>query len=151
MIKLTLKRRYRGSQYTIGSLYINNQYFCDTLEDRDRGLSQQMSLDNIKLKKVYGSTAIPTGTYRISMNITSNKFGSRSWAIPYKGKIPRLLNVPGFDGVLIHPGNTDKDTYGCILVGENKVKGQVINSQNIWKKLMEKLLQDKENIILTII
>ena len=52
MIKLTLKRRYRGSQYTIGSLYINNQYFCDTLEDRDRGLSQQMSLDNIKLKKV---------------------------------------------------------------------------------------------------
>ena len=47
MIKLTLKRRYRGSQYTIGSLYINNQYFCDTLEDRDRGLSQQMSLDNI--------------------------------------------------------------------------------------------------------
>ena len=139
MIKLTLKRRYRGSQYTIGSLYINNQYFCDTLED------------NIKLKKVYGSTAIPTGTYRISMNITSNKFSSRSWAIPYKGKIPRLLNVPGFDGVLIHPGNTDKDTYGCILVGENKVKGQVINSQNIWKKLMEKLLQDKENIILTII
>lgn len=151
MIKLTLKRRYRGSQYTIGSLYINNQYFCDTLEDRDRGLSQQMSLDNIKLKKVYGSTAIPTGTYRISMNITSNKFSSRSWAIPYKGKIPRLLNVPGFDGVLIHPGNTDKDTYGCVLVGENKVKGQVINSQNIWKKLMEKLLQDKENIILTII
>ena len=67
MIKLTLKRRYRGSQYTIGSLYINNQYFCDTLEDRDRGLSQQMSLDNIKLKKVYGSTAIPTGTYRISI------------------------------------------------------------------------------------
>lgn len=151
MIKLTLKRRYRGSQYTIGSLYINNQYFCDTLEDRDRGLSQQMSLDNIKLKKVYGSTAIPTGTYRINMNITSNKFRSRSWAIPYKGKIPRLLNVPGFDGVLIHPGNTDKDTYGCILVGENKVKGQVINSQNTWKKLMEKLLQDKENIILTII
>ena len=151
MIKLTLKRRYRGSQYTIGSLYINNQYFCDTLEDRDRGLSQQMSLDNIKLKKVYGSTAIPTGTYRMSMNITSNKFSSRSCAIPYTGKIPRLVNVPGFDGVLIHPGNTDKDTYGCILVGENKVKGQVINSQNIWKKLMEKLLQDKENIILTII
>jgi hypothetical protein len=140
-MKLLLNRRYKGSEYTIGSLSIDGEYFCDTLEDTDRGLSSTMSYNEITDKKVYGKTAIPTGVYNVSMNIVSSKFKNRKWAAQYNGKIPRLLNVIGFDGVLIHPGNTSDDTYGCILVGENKVKGMVINSQSTFKRLYQRLLE----------
>jgi hypothetical protein len=127
-MEIKVKRRYKGTTYTIGSLYINGVYFCDTLEDIDRGLKQTDTLDYIKSKKVYGETAIPTGTYNITLNVVSPKFKDRSWAKFCNGKLPRLINVPGFEGVLIHVGNTQTDTLGCILVGENKVKGKVINS-----------------------
>jgi hypothetical protein len=66
-----------------------------------------MSEDEIKSKKIYGETAVPTGTYKIDMSTVSPKFKNRSWARPYEGKVPRLINVKGFDGVLIHPGNSD--------------------------------------------
>lgn len=151
-MKLTLKRTYTGQSYTIGKLYIDNVYFCDTIEDVDRKLYDSMSLDEIKEKKVYGLTAIPYGTYEINMNIVSPKFKSRSWCKPYDGKVPRLVNVKGFDGVLIHPGNTAEDSLGCILVGENKVKGQVINSQQTFKKLMDNYLtKSNDKIIIEII
>lgn len=150
MIKLLLKRIAKKNSYTIGKLYINNQYFCDTLEDKDRGLSQSMQLDQISKLKIKDQTAIPTGTYKVSMDIVSPRFKNTSWAKQYNGKVPRLINVSGFDGVLIHPGNTSSDTSGCILVGENKVVGKVINSQVTWKKLMNKLITDKSNIFLTI-
>ena len=123
MIYLRLTRKYKGPNYTIGSLYINNKYFCDTLEDVDRGLDYKMTLSEIKSKKIQDQTAIPTGVFKVSLHEISLRFKNRSWAIKYDGKIPRLINVPGFDGVLIHVGNTDKDTLGCILVGYNKVKG----------------------------
>ena len=87
-----------------------------------------MSLKEINNKKVYGETAVPTGTYKVDMNTVSPKFKSRTWAKPYGGKLPRLVLVPGYDGVLIHPGNKAEDTLGCILVGENKAVGQVLNS-----------------------
>ena len=133
---LKLKRVFKGSDYTIGKLYINNVYECDTIEDTDRGLTSNMSLEQIKAKKVYGATAIPTGTYKINMNTVSPKFQNVSWAKPYKGKIPRLVDVKGYDGVLIHVGNKVEDTLGCILVGENKVKGKVINSTACFYELM---------------
>jgi hypothetical protein len=95
-----------------------------------------MSIDEINDIKKPGITAIPTGTYKIVLNVFSNKFGNKTF---YKetcnGKLPRLINVKGFDGVLIHSGNTQLDTEGCLLVGENKLKGQVINSQATFKKL----------------
>lgn len=150
---LLLKRIAKQPNYTIGKLYIDNVYFCDTLEDKDRGLNNEMSSTEINKIKVYGETAIPTGTYKIDMNTVSPKYSNPNkyaYAKVYDSKMPRLVNVPGFEGVLIHPGNTDKDSYGCILVGENKIVGQVINSQATWKKLMDVLLTDKDNITLTI-
>ena len=140
-MKLFLRRIFKGPRYTIGKLFINGVYECDTLEDQDRGLTSQMSLEEIKAKKVYGVTAIPTGTYSINMTTVSPKFKDRAWAKPYKGILPRLENVKGYEGVLIHVGNKAEDTLGCILVGENKVKGQVINSTATFYELMTVLLK----------
>ena len=123
-MELNLKRKYKDPKYTIGDLYINDKLFCNTIEDTDRGLKDSMTLTDIKAKKVYGQTAIPTGTYEIDMNTVSPKFKDRSWAKPYGGKLPRLLNVKGFEGILIHTGNTAKDSLGCILMGINTKKGK---------------------------
>lgn len=109
-MKLTVRRNYKGEAYTIGALYVDGVYLCDTLEDRVRDLPREA--------KVPGQTAIPPGTYPVIVN-RSPKFGR---------ELPRLQDVPNFEGVLIHRGNTATDTAGCILVGENKVKGKVINS-----------------------
>jgi hypothetical protein len=150
MIYLRLTRKYKGPNYTIGSLYIDNKYFCDTLEDVDRGLDYKMTLSEIKSKKIQDQTAIPTGVFKVSLHEISLRFKNRPWAIKYDGKIPRLIDVPGFDGVLIHPGNTPSDTSGCILVGQNKIKGKVVNSVSTFDKLMNELLKDNDNIVLTI-
>lgn len=146
-MELLLERTYKGEEYTIGNLYIDGEWFSNVLEDKDRGLTQDMSLEQIEKIKVYGETAIPTGTYKIDMNTVSSKFKNRSWAIPYSGKIPRLVDVPGFDGILIHPGNSAKDTLGCLLVGINSVKGKVTSSQATFKSLMEILTKENEIII----
>lgn len=140
-MKLLLKRIFKGSNYTVGKLFINGIYECDTIEDQDRGLTSQMTLEEIKAKKVYGVTAIPTGTYSINMTTVSPKFKDRVWAKPYKGILPRLENVKGYEGVLIHVGNKAQDSLGCILVGENKIKGQVINSTATFYELMTVLLK----------
>ena len=87
-------------------------------------MKQSDPLVTIQKKKVYGETAIPTGIYKLEMNVVSPKYSLVKWYQDLcKGKMPRLLNVPGFEGVLIHPGNTPLDTFGCVLVGDNKVKG----------------------------
>jgi hypothetical protein len=102
-MKLTLKRRFLGEDYSIGSLYVNGEYFCDTLEDTDRGLSQSMSLDEIKRIKIPHETAIPAGEYKVIVNLSPAK----------KRMLPRLFDVPGFSGILIHRGNTKHDSSGC--------------------------------------
>ena len=142
-MKLELKRRFKGPNYTIGSLFINGVYECDTIEDVDRGLTDSMSVDEIKAKKIYGRTAIPTGTYKIDLNTVSPKFKDKSWAKFCGGKLPRLLDVKGYEGVLIHVGNKAEDTLGCILVGDNKIKGQVINSTATFQELYGELLKAK--------
>ena len=139
MIKLRLERLYKGSKYTIGKLFINDEYFCDTIEDIDRGLKSSMSVEYIKKKKVYAETAIPTGTYKIEMTY-SNKF---------KRILPLLVDVKGFSGIRIHRGNTEKDSSGCIVIGENKVKGKVINSTPYEVVLVKRLL-DEDDIEITI-
>lgn len=152
-MKLTLNRRFKAPEYTIGDLYIDGQWFCNTLEDTDRDLSQDMLLTYIQNKKIKSQTAIPTGTYKVDIDTVSPKYSNYSkypYAKQFNAKMPRLLNVKGFEGILIHAGSTQKHTDGCILVGINKVKGQVINSQATWKKLMSVLLKDKDNIELTI-
>ena len=85
-MEILVKRIAKKPKYTIGKMYIDGQYICDTLEDADRGLNQNMSLEEIKNKKVYGETAVPTGTYKVDMNTVSPKFKSRTWAKPYGGK-----------------------------------------------------------------
>lgn len=127
-MELKVIRKYRKEEYTIGDLYINGVWFSNTLEDAVRD------------KKIYGKTAIPYGTYKVTMDVVSPKFKDRSWAKPYGGKLPRLLNVPNYEGILIHVGNTAADTSGCLLVGQNKVKGQVVNSTQTFMSLMEKHL-----------
>lgn len=140
-MKIEVKRIAKRSTYTIGKMYIDGNYFCDTLEDVDRGINQKDSLDTIKKIKVAGATAIPTGTYKVIVNMSPK----------FQRNLPRLIDVPGFEGILIHRGNTDKDTAGCILVGENKVVGKVINSAIYEKKLVNILQNTKEDITITIV
>ena len=144
-MELVVDRKWKKQSYTISNLIINNEIFCQVLEDTDRGLDSSMDLDKILELKKPSITAIPRGTYEVTLDVYSSKFGSESF---YKevcnGKLPRLLNVKGFEGILIHAGNTDKDSAGCLLVGVNKVKGQVINSRETFKELY-KLLKDKHD------
>lgn len=134
-MKLKLERRFPRDRYTIGKLYIDGKYFCDTLEDKDRGLTSNMSVAQICGVKIKGETAIPTGRYIVDMKTVSPRFGGRPQYQFCKGRLPRLCNTPGYQGVLIHIGNTAKDTDGCILVGENKEKGKVLNSTATFRKL----------------
>jgi hypothetical protein len=128
--------------YTIGKMYIDGEYFCDTLEDRVRDINKNGKFDNGEIK-IAGKTAIPYGRYQVVVNMSPR----------FERELPRLLNVSNFDGILIHRGNTASDTAGCILVGENKVKGKVINSTPYEQKLVSilKEIQNKgEEIWITI-
>lgn len=154
-MRLTLKRTYNNAKYCIGHLYIDGEYLSDTLEDTSRGLNSKMSLKEILKIKIKGLTAIPTGVYAISLNTVSPKYSKKKFFMDLcKGKMPRLLNVPGYDGILIHPGNSAKDTDGCILVGYNKVKGGLVNSTEAFIKLygiLKKAHDNHEGIYLNII
>lgn len=138
-MELMLRRIARKEGYTIGRLSVDGVRECDTLEDTDRGLTQQMSDAQICGMKIKGETAIPTGRYMVDMRTVSPRFGGRAQYAFCKGRLPRLCGVRGYSGVLIHCGNTARDTEGCILVGENKKVGQVLNSAATFKKLYAKL------------
>lgn len=149
-MRLELTRIYKGRDYTIGRLYVDGVYLCDTLEDTDRGLSSAMTSAEIKALKVFGKTAIPRGMYFVDMQTVSPRFRLRKWAKAHGGRVPRLQGVRGFDGVLIHPGNTASDTDGCILVGYNKAKGKVLESVAAYERLFALLDAAPELITLTI-
>lgn len=142
-MEILVDRKWKKQSYTIGNLIIDDEWFCNVLEDTDRGLDDQMPESKIKELKKPSITAIPRGTYEITLDVISPKFSKVSF---YKevcnGKLPRLLNVKGFEGILIHAGNTDKDSEGCLLVGVNLKKGKVLNSRETFKKLY-KLLKDR--------
>lgn len=118
-MKIEVKRHFKGPQYTIGRLFINGVYECDTLEDTVRP-------DGVKIA---GQTAIPAGTYPVRI----------TWSPRFKKMLPMLDNVPNFTGVRIHTGNTAQDTEGCILVGYNRVKGRVCDSRAAFRRLFAKL------------
>lgn len=132
-MELLIDRKWKRPTYTIGILYVNGERFCETLEDTDRGLSQS-DPDSIK-KKVKGKTAIPTGRYKVAITYSPR----------FKRSLPLVENVPGFEGIRIHPGNTDRDTEGCILVGENRKKGMVLNSRVWFNKLFDMLVTAWKN------
>lgn len=134
-MEIKVKRIARRDTYTIGKMYVDGAYVCDTLEDKDRGLTSMMSVAQICGVKIKGETAIPTGRYLVDMKTVSPRFGGRAQYLFCKGRLPRLCNTPGYQGVLIHCGNTAKDTDGCILVGLNKAVGQVLNSTATFRKV----------------
>lgn len=132
-MNIIIKRIFKGPDYTIGRLSIDGKYFCDTLEDTVRPVGV----------KIPGRTAIPAGKYKIKL----------TESLRFKKLMPRLENVPGFTGVLIHSGNTTEDTEGCILVGKNDRQGWVSNSKDTFNKLfivLQEVAKHKEEIWLTI-
>jgi len=136
---VTLRRIAFKETYTIGKLYIDGNYFCDTIEDVDRHLDDSMTEEEIKKNKVYGETAIPYGMYKVTI----------TYSPKFKKNLPLLEGVKGFSGIRIHSGNTAKDSLGCIIVGKNKKVGMVLDSRVTMEKLM-KVFDTKENIWLTI-
>jgi len=126
-MKLTLKRLHKTEHSTIGELYIDGKFECYTLEDVEREV------------KIKSETAIPKGTYIVGITL-SNRF---------KKLLPILLNVPNFEGVRIHSGNTNHDTEGCILVGTTRSNDFIGNSRLAFEKLFKKM-QLAKNITLTI-
>ena len=126
-MKIDVIRKWKKKEYTIGQMYINGQYFCDTIEDVVREGQ----------KKIYGKTAIPEGTYKVIMNYSSK----------FKRVLPLLLSVPSFTGIRIHRGNTAEDTNGCILVGKNREVGKVLDSAAYEIMLCDKLRNQNEIFI----
>lgn len=150
-MELRLERTYKKEKYTIGNLYVDGVWFCNTIEDKDRGLRQDMPECVCRKKKIKYETAIPTGRYRVTLGVKSPKMSQRKAYDFCNGYVPRLINVPAFDGILIHIGNTEKDSAGCIIVGENKAKGRVINSTQVFHRLYETLEKADDLIYITIL
>lgn len=117
-MKLRLERRWPKSTYTVGRLYVDGELFCNTLEDKVADVNRNGRFDGTE-RKVYGETAIPYGTYKVFYG----------WSPRFGRNLPRLLNVTAFEGILIHPGNTAKDSAGCILVGLNTKPGELTQSR----------------------
>jgi len=159
-MELKLKRTAKKEKYTIGHLYMKDRqngqwvFLCDTIEDRDRGLDHGMSEANIAKIKVKHQTAIPTGRYEIDMGTVSGTFVKKPLYKDFcQGKVPRLKYVKGFSGILIHSGTDQESSSGCIIVGENKVVGKVINSWATFKRiyqLLKRAANNGERITLTI-
>ena len=139
MMKLLVKRIFNGPDYTIGRLYIDGMYFCDTIEDAVRNLPV-VCPNTLKGRacecegKVYARTAIPAGTYKVTMEHSPR----------FKRRLPYLHDVPHFLGILIHSGNTDADSAGCIIVGRNTVKGKVLESRATLDRLITKIEGEKD-------
>lgn len=139
-MKLTLTRKFFTEKSTIGTLSIDGEFFCYTLEDKDRGLNQSDNIATIMLKKVFAVTAIPAGTYTVIVDF-SNRF---------KKLMPLIRDVKGFAGVRIHAGNYPEDTEGCVLVGMQYAPDKLISSREAYTKLFDRLNACKEPITLEI-
>lgn len=143
-MELTLRRIYKGPEYTIGKLFVDEIYFCDTLEDPVRELpaicpKTSKGRPCTCKEKVYSKTAIPAGHYQISLEYSPR----------FKRILPYLHDVPHFLGILIHSGNDENDSAGCILVGKNTVKGKVLESR-ITSDRLNDLLSEEDSITITI-
>ena len=142
-MELRLERKYRNNNYCIDKLYINGKYFSDALEDPDRGLTNNMSLEEIKKIKIKDNTCIPYGTYNVTITYSPR----------FKRNLPLINNVKGFEGIRVHNGNTPQDSSGCVLLGFNKIKGQVIDSKvtvNKFIDIVQKALNKGEKVTITI-
>lgn len=143
-MKITLKRKFLGPSYTIGDLFIDGDFFCHTIEDKVRELPAKCSRTPIGLNctckgKVYAQTAIPKGTYKVTMEYSPR----------FKRILPRLHDVPHFIGILMHSGTDEKSSAGCIIVGINKVKGKVVDSRKT-SDALNQILNKAKDITITI-
>lgn len=144
-MQITLNRIFKGPEYTIGNLLLDGVFFCNTIEDTVRNLPDACpdtpNWNPCRCKqKVYSQTAIPAGQYKVTL-YNSPKF---------KRVLPLLHNVPHFLGILIHAGNTERDSAGCIIVGHNTVKGKVLQSRETLEKLLH-ILKDEKEIVIKVI
>lgn len=139
-MRITLVRIANRPTYCIGKLYIDGVYFCDTIEDTDRGLKDEMTVEEILKKKVKGETAIPTGIYAVYL----------TYSPKYKKQMPLIDNVKGYGGIRIHSGNTSKDTEGCLIVGLNTKVGMVTQSRKYYNLLYKELVKTNSKIIIDI-
>lgn len=138
-MEIELRRIARKPTYTIGRLYINGKYECDTIEDKDRDLNRNGVFDNGEVK-IPAQTAIPNGRYQVTMQVQSPKFSMRkeyNWWKPNGryGMLPRLLNVPHFEGILMHAGSTEHSSAGCVILGKNTIVGRVTQSMETCKRI----------------
>lgn len=154
-MKILVDRKYKKSTYTISNLYVDGEWICNTIEDKDWGWNQKTPISDIKTikTKFKSQTAIPSGTYDVTLNVVSPKYKNNAFYNENANgsRLPRILNVPGFDGILIHKGNTEKDSAGCLIVGLNTIKGGVTQSADCFKKLYKKLQTAKDKIQITIL
>jgi hypothetical protein len=138
-MKITIKTIYKGENYIISNMYLNGVFFTNTIEDKIRDLNNDGDLNDPGEEKVYGKTAIPKGIYTLILNYSPK----------FKRILPRILNVPHFDGILIHNGVDENSSAGCLILGDNKIKGQVTNSKKRLEEFITKLLDsgDKKHVI----
>jgi hypothetical protein len=145
-MELTLIRKYFKEKYTLGKLSVDQNPICDTMEDVVRNLhdiNHDGDFDDDAEGKIYGKTAIPCGKYKIIVSLSPR----------LKRRLPLLLNVPGFTGIRIHGGKNETWTEGCILVGENKEKGSLVNYP-YWeatiRNMIDEKIKNKESVFITI-
>lgn len=138
-MELRIERISVQTDYTIGRLLVDGVYFCDTMEPTDRGLVGTMTAEEVRAVKRMGLTAIPVGRYRVTLAVRSPKMSAKVTYRFCDGRLPRLVNVPGYEGILIHIGNFPRDTQGCILVGRNVERGKLLYSTQMFRRLYEVL------------
>lgn len=142
-MEILVDRIYRTQHSTISKVFVDAFFECFVLEDEDRGLKSSMPVDEIAARKLKGDTCIPEGRYKVTVTF-SNRF---------QRDLPLINNVPGFDGIRIHPGNTKENTSGCLLPGEGRSLDMVSNSRKAFDKLFSKIknaLAADEQVWLTI-
>lgn len=153
-MEVLVQRKWKKTSYTIGRFLIDGVVVANTMEDVDRGLDEDMPDWMIRNKKIPNVTAIPTGRYRIDMDTVSPRFSKYPFYMEVcGGKLPRLMEVKGYEGILIHCGVDHSNSSGCILVGLNKTVGKLTDSKETFKKIyrMMKKAHDKgEAIYITI-
>lgn len=135
-LELLVERYDFGADHTGGRFYIDGMPFGDSMEPPSRHLSNSMPLSEIKAKKVYGKTAIPTGRYELELRV-SPSLKNRAYARKYDGKFPYLKNIPGWTNVMFHPFNYGSESKGCIAVGEKWKPGAILKATKGYEDMMD--------------
>lgn len=142
-MEILVYRKWKKPDYTVGRLSVDGVFMANTMEDIDRGLDDGMQDWQIRNKKIPNVTAIPTGRYKVDMDTVSQKFSKYPFYMEVcQGKLPRLKDVKGFDGILLHCAdgqNGHKLVSGCIGVGLNTIRGGLTDGKRIFKEIYAKL------------